>query len=182
MALFGGSRRERAAAGNEGAAIPPAVGRRGQLPELRDSRALAREVAVAKSISDTVGIDADSLAGNGGERFENQPTVEVRFDHLSPLRQGTEILEAKLAQGVYGERDRPLVEAELRRRRQGHEEHDLAELRERLARLEQQLRDKDAELRTGQRWIRIFTVIAVIFITAWLIEIVPPLLQILAAS
>ena len=177
MASFSSSRREKSAASNKpaGAATRP----HGDLPDLRDSHALAREVA--KSIADAVSIDAASLAGNGGEGFENQPTVEVRLDGLSPLRQSTETLEAKLAQDIYGERERPLVEAELRRRREGHEEHDLSELRQRLAELERKLRDKDAELRSGQRWVRIFMVIGVVFITVWLAEMAPSLLRILAA-
>ena len=137
---------------------------------------------MAKSIADAVSIDAASLSGNGGEGLENQPTVEVRLDGLSPLRQSTETLEAKLAQDVYGECERPPVEAELRRRREGDEEHDIAELRERLAELERRLRDKNANLRSNQRRIRIFMVIGVIFIPAWLIEIGPPLLKMLAAT
>ncbi len=150
--------------------------------ELRDSHALAREVAVAKSIAEAVGIDAASLAGNGGDGFKNQPTVEFRLDGLSPLRQSTETLEAKLAQGVFGEVERPLVEAELRRRREGHEALDASELRQRLAELESTLRDKDAELRIGQRWMRIFMVIGVVFITVWLVELAPSLLWILTAT
>ncbi len=144
MALFSSSRREMSAASNKraGAALPARP--HGDLPDLRDSHTLAREVA--KSIADTANIDAASLAGNGGEGFENQPTVEVRLDGLSPLRQSTETLEAKLAQGVFGERERPLLEAELRRRREGDEEHDIAELREQFAELERRLRDKKAEL------------------------------------
>ncbi len=180
MSLFGSSRHEKSATGNKPAGAPPRP--HGEKPDFRDSHALAREVAVAKSIADAVGIDAASLAGNGGGGFKNQPTVEVRLDGLSPLRQDTETLEAKLAQGVFGERERPLVEAELRRRRQGHEEHDVSELRQRLAGLERKLRDKDAELRIGQRWIRIFMVIGVVFITVWLVEMAPSLLRILAAS
>ena len=178
MALLSSSRREKSATSNKPAGAAPRP--HGDLPDLRDSHALAREVA--KSIADAVSIDAASLAGNGGEGFENQPTVEVRLDGLSPLRQSTETLEAKLAQDVYGERERPLVEAELRRRREGHEEHDVSELRQRLAELERRLRDKDAELRSDQRWIRTFMVIGVIFIPAWLIEIGPPLLKMLAAT
>ncbi len=180
MAWFGNSRREMSATTNKRAGAAPRP--RGNLPDFRDSRALSRQVAVAKSISEAAAIDAVSLAGNGGQGFENPPTVEVRLDGLSPLRQSTETLEAKLAQGVYGQRERPLVEAELRRRREGDENHDKSELRQRLAELERRLRDKDAELRSGQRWIRIFMVIAVIFITAWFIEILPSLMQILAAT
>ena len=182
MALFGSSRREKSPTPNNGAGIAPPVRPYGNLPELRHSQALAREAAVAKSIAEAASIDAASLAGNGGQGFENQPTVEVRLDGLSPLRQSTETLEAKLAQGVYGEGARPLMEAELRRRREGDEEHDISELRQRLAELERRLRDKDAELRSGQRWMRIFMVTAVIFITAWVIEIVPSLMLILAAA
>ena len=180
MSLFGSSRHEKSATGKKPAGAAPRP--HGDLPDFRDSHALAREVAVAKSIAGAVGIDAASLAGNGGEGLENQPTVEVRLDGLSPLRQSTETLEAKLEQGVYGERERPLMEAELRRRREGHEEHDLSELRQRLAELERKLRDKDAELRIGQRWIRTFMVIGVVFITVWLIEMAPSLLRILAAT
>ncbi len=180
MALFGSSRREMSAASNKRAGVAPPARPHGDLLDLCDSHTLAREVA--KSIADAASIDAASLAGNGGEGFENQPTVEVSLDGLSPLRQGTETLEAKLAQGVFGEVERPPVEAELRRRREGDEEHDIAELRERLAELERRLRDKDAELRSGQRWMRIFMVIAVIFITAWGLEIAPSLMQILAAT
>ncbi len=182
MAWFGNSRREITATGNKGGGAAPPTRPHGELPERRNSHALARKVAVAKSIADAVSIDAASLAGNGGEGFENPPTVEVRLDGLSPLRQSTETLEAKLAQGVYGQRERPLMEAELRRRREGDEEHDVSELRQRLAELERKLRDKDAELRIGQRWIRTFMVIAVIFITAWGLEIAPSLMQILAAT
>ena len=177
MALLSSSRREKSATSNKPAGAAPRP--HGDLPDLRDSHALAREVA--KSIADAVSIDAASLAGNGGEGFENQPTVEVRLDGLSPLRQSTETLEAKLAQGIFGERERPLMEAELRRRREGHAEHDLSELRQRLVELEGKLRDKDAELRIGQRWIRIFMVIGVVFITVWLAEMAPALLRILAA-
>ncbi len=179
MALFGSSRRERSATGNKPAGAPPRP--QGGLPELRDSHALTREVAVANSIAKAVGIDAASLAGDGGEGLKNQPTVEVRLEGLSPLRQGTDTLEAKLAQGVFGEVERPLVEAELRRRRDGHQEHDVSELRQRIAELERMLRVKDAELRTGQRWIRIFMVIGVIFVTVWLVEMAPFVMQILAA-
>ncbi len=168
MALFGSSRRERSATGNKPAGAPPRP--HGELPELRHSQALTREVAVAKSFAESVGIDAASLAGNGGDGFKNQPTVEVRLDGLLPLRQSTETLEAKLAQGVFGEVERPLVEAELRRRRDGHQEHDVSELRQRIAELERKLRVKDAELRIGQRWMRIFMVIGVVFITVWLVE------------
>ena len=182
MALFGNSRREKTATSNKGAGAAPPPWPHGDPPELRHAHALAREVAVANSIADAVSIDAASLAGNGGKGFENPPTMEVRLDGLSPLRQSTETLEAKLAQGVYGQRERPLMEAELRRRREGDEEHDISGLQERLAELERMLRDKDAELRTGQRWIRIFMVIAVVFIAAWLVEIAPPLLRILAAT
>ncbi len=180
MALFGSSRREKSTTTNKRAAAAPPARARGDLPELRDSHTLAREVA--KSIADAASIDAASLAGNGGEGFQNQPTVEVSLDGLSPLRQSTEILEAKLAQGVFGEVERPLVEAELHRRREGHEEHDLSELRQRIAELERTLRDKDAGLRIGQRWIRIFMVIGVVFITVWLVEMAPSLLRILAAT
>ena len=180
MALFSSSRREMSATSNKPAGAAPPARPHGDLPDLRDSHTLAREVA--KSIADAANIDAASLVGNGGEGLENQPTVEVRLDGLSPLRQSTETLEAKLAQGVYGERERPLLEAELRRRREGHEEHDLSELRQRLAELERKLRDKDAELRIGQRWIRTFMVIGVVFITVWLIEMAPSLLRILAAA
>ncbi len=179
MSLFGSSRREKSATTKIGAGAVPPARPHGDLPELRDSHTLACEVA--KSIADAASIDAASLAGNGGEGFKNQPTVEVRLDGLSPLRQSTETLEAKLAQGVFGERERPLVEAELGRRREGHEEHDLSELRQRLAELERKLRDKDAELRVGQRWMRIFMVIGVVFITVWLAEMAPALLRILAA-
>ncbi len=95
MSLFGSSRREKSATGNKPAVAPPRP--HGELPDFRDSHALAREVAVAKSFADAVSIDAASLAGNGGEGFKSQPTVEVRLDGLSPLRQSTETLEAKLA-------------------------------------------------------------------------------------
>ncbi len=44
------------------------------------------------------------------------------------------------------------------------------------------LGDHNAGLRSNQRWIRTFMVIGVIFIPAWLIEIGPPLLKILAAT
>ncbi len=64
MALFGSSRREMSATSNKPArAVPPARSH-GDLPELRDSHTLAREVA--KSIADAVSIDAAALAGNGG--------------------------------------------------------------------------------------------------------------------
>jgi hypothetical protein len=179
MAWFGSSRREKSATANNPAGAPPRP--RGDLPGFRDSRALSREVAVAKSISEAAGIDAVSLAGNGGQGLENQATVEVRLDGLSSLRQSTETLEAKLEQGVFGERERPLIEAELRRRQDDEKKHDISELRERLAELERRLRDKDAELRSGQRWIGILVVIAVIFTTAWVVEIVPPLMQIIDA-
>ncbi len=179
MAWYGSTRREKSATTNNpaGAAPPP----RGDLPDFRDSRALSREVAVARSISEAAGMDGVSLAGNAGQGPENQPTMEVRHDGLLSLRQSTETLEAKLAQGIFGEGQRPLVEAELRRRRQGHEEHDVSELRQQLAELEHKLRDKDAELRIGQRWIRIFMVIGVVFISVWLVEMAPSLLMILAA-
>ena len=182
MALFDGSRREKAATSNQGAGAAPPARPHGELPELRESHALARKLAVANSIAEAVRIDAASLAGNGAQGFENPPTVEFRLDGLSPLRQSTETLEAKLAQGVYGEGARPLMEAELRRRREGDEEHDKSELRQRLAELERRLGDKDAELRSGQRRIGILMVIAVIFTTAWVVEIVPPLMQILDAT
>ncbi len=149
MSLFGSSRHEKSATGNNPAGAPPRPHR--EKPDFRDSRALAREVAVAKSIADAVGIDAASLAGNGGEGPKHQPTVEVRLDGLSPLRQNTETLEAKLAQGVYGERERPLIEAALRRRRDDEKNRDISELRERLAELERRLRDKDAEIRGGRK-------------------------------
>ncbi len=180
--MFSSSRRESSATSNKRAGAAPPARPHGDLPDLRDSHTLAREVAVAKSISEAVSIDAASLAGNAAEGFENQPTVEVRLDHLSSLRQSTETLEAKLAQGDFGERERPLVEAELRWRREGDEEHDIAEMRDQLAELESKLRYKDAELRSGQTWIRIFMVIGVIFITVWLIEMAPSLLRILAAA
>ena len=180
MALLSSSRRKKSATSNKRAGAAPPARPHGDLPDLRDSHTLAREVA--KSIADAANIDAASLAGNGGEGFENQPTVEVRLDGLSPLRQSTETLEAKLAQGVFGERERPRVEAELRRRREGDKEHGISELRERLAELERRLRDKNAELCSDQRGIRTFMVIGVIFIPAWLIEIGPPLLKMLAAT
>ena len=178
MALSSSSRREKSAARNKPAGAAPRP--HGDLPDFRDSHTLAREVA--KSIADAANIDAASLAGNGGEGFKIQPNVEVRLDDLSPLRQSTETLEAKLAQGIFGEVERPLVEAELHRRREGHEEHDLSELRQRIAELERTLRNKDAGLRIGQRWIRIFMVIGVVFITVWLVEMAPSLLRILAAT
>ena len=180
MTLFGSSRREKSATTNKWAGAAPRP--RGNLPDFRDSRALSRQVAVANSVSEAAAIDAVSLAGNGGQGFENPPTVEVRLDGLSPLRQSTETLEAKLEQGVYGERERPLIEAELGRRQEDEKKHDISELRERLAELERRLRDKDAELRNGQRRIGILMVIAVIFTTAWVVEIVPPLMQILHAT
>ncbi len=178
MALLSSSRREKSVTSNQRAGAAPRP--HGDLPDLRDSHTLAREVA--KSIADAANIDAASLVGNGGEGLENQPTVEVRLDGHSPLRQSTETLGAKLARGVFGERERPLQEAELRRRRQGDKKHDIAELRKRLVELERRLGDQNAGLRSNQRRIRIFMVIGVIFIPAWLIEIGPPLLKILAAT
>ena len=61
MSLFGSSRREKSATGNKPAGAPPRP--HGDLPDFRDSHALAREIAVAKSIAEAVSIDAASLAG-----------------------------------------------------------------------------------------------------------------------
>lgn len=174
MAWFTGFSRDKAGNG--------AADARGALAELQESEALTRQAAAARTRAGAVTIDAASLAATGAWESEERPTATDLLDNFSLLRQSTKMLEAKLAQGLYAGRDKAFVEAELRRRQGWDQEtHAMTELRRQIAGLEQRLRDKDVELRRGERWIRFFMVIAVIFVAAWLIEVVPPLWQILAA-
>ncbi len=91
----------------------------------------------------------------------------------------SEQLEIGLAQGLYGERQRPLVERELRRRQEwDEEEHEIAQLRQRVAELTQASRDNDAKLRSSATLAKIAIVIAGIFLGAWLIEVGPIIWQV----
>ncbi len=92
----------------------------------------------------------------------------------------SEELEIGLAQGLYGEQQRPLVELELRRRREcDQEEHVIAQLRQRVAELEQGSRQKDARLRSSTTLARIALVIAGIFFAVWLVEVGPIIWQVI---
>ncbi len=93
---------------------------------------------------------------------------------------GSEELKIGLEQGLYGEQQRPLVELELRRRQEwDQEEHEIAQLRQRVAELEQALRDNDAKLRSSTTVAKFAMVIAGIFFAVWLVEVAPIIWQVI---
>ncbi len=92
----------------------------------------------------------------------------------------SEELKIGLEQGLYGEQQRPLVELELRRRQEwDQEEHEIAELRQRVAELEQASRDNDAKLRSSATLAKIAMVIAGIFLGVWLVDVGPIIWQVI---
>lgn len=108
--------------------------------------------------------------------------VQIAKQLAALAERSSEELEVGLAQGLYGAQERPLVELELRRRREwDQEEHVIAQLRQRVAELEQELKDTDANLRHSTTLAKIAMVIAGVFLGAWLVEIGPIIWQIIVA-
>ena len=92
----------------------------------------------------------------------------------------SEALKIGLEQGLYGEQQRPLVELELRRRQEwDQEEHEIAQLRRRVAELEQASRDTEAKLRSSTTVAKFAMVIAGIFFAVWLVEVAPIIWQVI---
>lgn len=109
------------------------------------------------------------------ETHDQNATLLASFAELS-----SEELEIGLTQGLYGEQQRPLVELELRRRRESdQEERVVAQLRQRVAELEQASRQKDAELRSSTTLAKIAVVIAGIFFAVWMVEVGPIIWQVI---
>ena len=93
---------------------------------------------------------------------------------------GSEELKVGLEQGLYGEQQRPLVELELRRRQESDQEaQEIAQLRQRVAELEQASRDNDAKLRSSTTMAKFAVVIAGIFFAVWLVEVAPIIWQVI---
>jgi hypothetical protein len=111
---------------------------------------------------------------------ESQDQIANLLASLADL--GSEELKIGLEQGLYGEQQRPLVELELRRRQEwDQEEHEIAQLRQRVAEMEQAFRDNDAKLRSSTTVAKFAMVIAGIFFAVWLVEVAPIIWQVIIA-
>ncbi len=120
----------------------------------------------------------NGVTDGGGPVTESQDQIANLLASLADL--GSEELKIGLEQGLYGEQQRPLVELELRRRQEwDEEEHEIAQLRQRVAELEQLFRDNDAKLRSSTTVAKFAMVIAGIFFAVWLVEVAPIIWQVI---